>query len=78
MCDQEGITRIKYKCGFWSYITCFLMQFVCGPFGLVAIIIDDCKDIYHECPHCGSLVGITIRINKWYFFYFFFSFYLII
>ena len=40
------------------------MQFVCGPFGLVAIIIDDCKDIYHECPHCGSLVGITIRINK--------------
>lgn len=56
-CAQTVTTKVSHKTGLGTWLICLGISscmpiFCCFPF-----FNDSCKDVQHDCPNCGGLIG---------------------
>lgn len=57
-CHATVVTQLKYQAGGLSFLLCVLFP-LCG---CIPFCVNECKDVEHHCPNCGSWVGLYRRI----------------
>ncbi|KAH9417611.1 hypothetical protein DERP_010425 [Dermatophagoides pteronyssinus] len=55
-CKNKTMTRTQQVNGQLTYLICVLCTLGCWC-GLLPMIIDDFKDIKHNCSNCGAIIG---------------------
>ncbi len=61
-CTDRVTTLTRYQFGAFTFMSvgCFASCFLC----CIPCFVDFFKDVKHECPKCGSQVGIFGRIGN--------------
>ncbi|KAH8867197.1 Lipopolysaccharide-induced tumor necrosis factor-alpha factor like [Schistosoma japonicum] len=64
ICMNKITTIIHYRKGVCTWMACTGIALIGGIFGccLIPFYVDSCKDVYHSCPECGTLLGVYKRI----------------
>ncbi|CAH8563509.1 unnamed protein product [Schistosoma turkestanicum] len=64
ICMNKITTIVHYRNGVCTWMACTGIALIGGIFGccLIPFYVDSCKDAYHSCPECGTLLGVYKRI----------------
>ncbi|TNN18333.1 Lipopolysaccharide-induced tumor necrosis factor-alpha factor isoform 2 [Schistosoma japonicum] len=60
-CQHVTVTRTTYQVGALTWIMAVVI-FLCGGIlgcFLIPFLVDCCKDVRHECPFCGTEIGVV-------------------
>uniref|UniRef100_A0A665UAT3 LITAF domain-containing protein n=1 Tax=Echeneis naucrates TaxID=173247 RepID=A0A665UAT3_ECHNA len=62
-CHNVVVSQVEYKSGALAWLICAILGlFICWPCCWIPFVVDDCKDIYHQCPVCHSTMNIHKRL----------------
>ncbi|CAI2735151.1 unnamed protein product [Schistosoma spindalis] len=64
ICMNKITTIVQYRKGVCTWMACTGITLIGGIFGccLIPFYVNSCKDAYHSCPECGTLLGVYKRI----------------
>ncbi|VDO75257.1 unnamed protein product [Schistosoma margrebowiei] len=64
ICMNKITTTVQYRKGVCTWMACTGITLIGGIFGccLIPFYVNSCKDAYHSCPECGTLLGVYKRI----------------
>ncbi|CAH8873055.1 unnamed protein product [Trichobilharzia szidati] len=64
ICMNKITTTVNYRRGICTWLACSGIALVGGILGccLIPFYVNSCKDAYHSCPECGTLLGVYKRI----------------
>ena len=63
-CNASVVTKPRAEVGAFTWLIAGGMVFVGLWLGccIIPFFIDECKDIYHECPKCNKLIDVYKRL----------------